>query len=63
MKSKIVKCVDCGEEHPRKELNRNFRCPDCAGRIMMKTIGQLMYKEGPEYEKWKAGLRAALNKL
>lgn len=63
MKSKIVKCVDCGVEHPRKELNRKFRCIDCGFPFMVKTINQIHDKSGPEYEKWKAQVKAAASSL
>lgn len=53
MKSKIVKCVDCGKEYPRKELNRHGRCRDCAWKLVGTVPYQLHYKEGPEYEKWR----------
>lgn len=55
--SKIVKCIDCGREFPRKELNRNFRCHDCAEKAMMDTRHQLWDKSGPYYEKWKAAMK------
>ena len=63
MKSKIVKCVDCGKEFPRKELNRNFRCHDCAWKKIGEIPHQLHEKSGPEYERWKAGIKAATAKL
>ena len=63
MKSKIVKCVDCGREFPRKELNRKFRCPDCRIKILRENMGQLMAHEGPQYEKWKTAVKASVAKL
>ncbi|MBA7677103.1 hypothetical protein ES703_85351 [subsurface metagenome] len=61
--SKIVKCVDCGREFPRKELNRMFRCRGCRIKISHDNAEQLMAKSGPEYEKWKQGVKAAAEKL
>ncbi|MBA7586539.1 hypothetical protein ES708_28541 [subsurface metagenome] len=63
MASKIVHCVDCNEEFPRKELNRNGRCQDCAMKVVGDNMRQLMAHEGPHYEKWKQSMRAAANKL
>ena len=63
MQSKIVKCVDCGEEHPRKELNRRFRCHDCAMKIVGQTMWELNRHEGPQYEKWKQAVKAATARL
>lgn len=61
--SKIVKCIDCGKEHPRKELNRMLRCPDFAWDAIGDICDQLMAHKGPYYEKWKQGMRAASEKL
>ena len=63
MKSKIVKCVDCGTEYPRKELNRNFRCHDCAWKKAGEIPVQLMAQSGPEYEKWKQSMKAVAERL
>lgn len=57
MKSKIVKCVDCGREFPRKELNQRFRCHDCAWKKVGETASQLHAHSGPEYENWKKAVR------
>ena len=62
-KSKVVKCVDCGKEYPRKELNRNFRCPDCRMKIVGENMWQLHRHEGPHYEKWRVAVKAAAGKL
>jgi len=63
MKSKIVPCVDCGKELPRKELNRNFRCIDCRVKAVGENCFQLMQHKGPRYEKWKEATRAAMSSL
>jgi len=63
MKSKRVKCVDCGKEFPRKELNRKFRCLACATKILRDNMGDLMAHEGPQYEKWKQSMKAAAERL
>uniref|UniRef100_A0A6H2A6K8 C2H2-type domain-containing protein n=1 Tax=viral metagenome TaxID=1070528 RepID=A0A6H2A6K8_9ZZZZ len=63
MESKIVSCIDCGKEYPRKELNRRFRCPDCAMRIIEENMLQLHRHEGPHYEKWRKAVQAAVGKL
>ena len=62
-RSKIVPCIDCGREFPRKELNRKFRCLDCAMLILPENIMQIQNKSGPLYEKWKKGMQAAAAKL
>jgi len=63
MKSKIVPCIDCGQELPRKELNRNFRCYDCCLKIMRETALGLQAHSGPHYEKWKQAVKTAAGKL
>lgn len=63
MESKIVKCVDCGKEFQRKRLNRKFRCHDCAWKKVGEVPAQLMAHSGPEYENWKAKVKAAADKL
>jgi len=61
--SKIVKCVDCGGEFSRKELNRHSRCRDCAWVAMREAMEQMYYHSGPYYEKWKARMKAATRRL
>lgn len=61
--SKIVPCVDCNEEFPRKELNRMGRCHDCAMAAVRDSMTQLHNKSGPYYEKWKKAVRTAAQKL
>ena len=51
--STIVKCVDCGKELPRKQLNRKLRCSDCALKKVRAVMTQMFKKSGPEYEHWK----------
>jgi len=63
MTSKIVKCVDCGREFPRKDLNRNFRCKECIIQIVRDNVVQLNAHEGPHYEKWKLALQTRIGKL
>lgn len=63
MASKIVKCVDCGKEFPRKELNRHFRCHDCAWDLVPKVATQLHDHSGPYYEKWKERMKAVAETL
>jgi len=63
MKSKIVKCIDCGQEFPRKELNRSFRCQDCRTKILVDNMQQLHDHSGPHYEKWREAVQAAARKL
>ncbi len=58
MKSKIVKCIDCGRESPRKELNHMLRCRDCAMKAVRETMEQMIEHSGPYYEKWKQSMRA-----
>ena len=61
--SKIVHCVDCNEEFPRKELNRKGRCQDCRVKIIRENMTQLRAHEGPLYEKWKGAVQAAAARL
>ncbi|MBA7675886.1 hypothetical protein ES703_84125 [subsurface metagenome] len=61
--SKIVHCVDCNEEFPRKELNRKGRCQECRIKIVRANMGQLMAHEGPHYEKWKKAIKTAAARL
>lgn len=63
MKSKIVECVDCGKEFPRKELNRKFRCRDCTMKIVEENMRGLLSHSGPHYEKWRKAYKAAAEKL
>lgn len=61
--SKIVPCVDCGREFPRKQLNRMGRCHDCAGKAAAEAAYQLYHHRGPYYEKWKDGIQKAAGRL
>ncbi len=63
MESKIVKCVDCGKEYPRKELNRHFRCHDCTWPKMLAVMTGMIEKTGPEYEKWRHAMKRAVGSL
>ena len=57
-RSKIVKCVDCRKEFPRKLLNRHCRCEMCAWDITAETMHQLHQHSGPLYEHWQAACKA-----
>ena len=61
--SKMTKCVDCGKEFPRKELNRRLRCWDCALKKMLAVGRQLHDRSGPEYEHWKEQIKAKIGRL
>jgi len=61
--SKIVHCVDCREEFPRKQLNRSGRCLECASRAIRDNMRQLRAHRGPWYEKWKSALKHAAGRL
>jgi len=63
MRSKIVPCVDCGREFPRKVLNHKFRCKDCGYKKVGEVVYQLHTKSGPEYEKWKEAVKYAADGL
>jgi hypothetical protein len=54
----LFKCVDCGKELPRKELNRHFRCLECVQKKVHDVVYQLHDHSGPEYEHWKEAMRA-----
>lgn len=61
--SRRTKCVDCGKEFLRKQLNRKFRCPECAWRKMCRVAEEIHSKSGPEYEHWKEKLEASLRRI
>ncbi len=61
--SKIVNCIDCGKESPRKELNRSGRCHDCAMAAVRDSTTQMHQKSGPYYEKWRTQVKASVDKL
>jgi len=63
MKSKIVKCIDCGDEQPRKELNRSFRCVECRMTALRDNMVQLRKHKGPAYDKWRTAMQAASSRL
>lgn len=58
--SKIVPCVDCQEMFPRKQLNRNGRCRECAWAALGDAMTQLHNHEGPFYEKWKDSMEKTI---
>ncbi len=60
--SKIVKCVDCGDEYPRKLLNQKSRCHYCAMKKELAVFRGLRYKSGPEYEHWKEQIKASIGR-
>ena len=61
--SGIYKCVDCGRDFTRKELNRNFRCKECRIKIVSDNMQQLMRHEGPLYDKWREKVKEAASRL
>jgi len=63
LKSRIYKCIDCWGDFTRKELNRKFRCKDCAMKALQDNMHALLNKHGAYYEKWKQSIRAAADKL
>jgi len=56
------KCVDCGKLLVDRD-RRSGLCVECAGRRVMDCARQLKEKKGPYYEKWKAGVKAAADRL
>lgn len=61
--SKIVRCVDCKREFPRKELNRHFRCKNCRVKKFLAVVEGMYKKQGPEYEHWKQRMKEAVGRL
>lgn len=61
--SKIVPCVDCQEEFPRKELNRMGRCDKCAFYAVRDAMTQFHNHAGPYYEKWKTRMKERIGRL
>lgn len=54
-------CIDCGKKKPG-EISTHGLCVDCAFSHMKESWKQLKTRSGPYYEKWKAGLKARLDK-
>lgn len=57
--SKIVECIGCKREFPRKSLNRNGRCEFCANIAGWDNMQQLKERSGPYYMQWKEACKAA----
>jgi len=56
------KCVECGNLLP-PGTRKDRLCGECAYRHVMESARQLKEKKGPYYEKWKAGVKAAAERL
>lgn len=56
----IGRCRDCGEMHP---LSHAKLCDECGMGRALAAVHQLNRKRGPVYEKWLAGMQAALERL
>lgn len=58
MKEKI--CPGCGKKFTGRSKYHSY---ECALPAMAEAVRQLREKEGPIYEKWKASLKAATERL
>lgn len=58
----IGKCIDCGIQLPLGRAKAGL-CPECAWKHQLENAKQLKEKKGPYYEKWKAGVKAAAERL
>lgn len=58
-RKKRINCKRCGQI---RRLNRKGYCDDCAHRRSDESIYQLQAKQGPFYDKWKAGVLKGLSK-
>lgn len=56
------KCIDCGSPLPPGK-RKDSLCGECAYKRVRESARQLKEKEGPYYEKWKAGVKAAAERL
>lgn len=53
------RCARCGR---LDYLSQNRLCPGCAFQAVKESVDQMRRKSGPVYEKWVAGIKAALEK-
>jgi len=53
-------CRACERVFDVKELSKSKLCRECADKLMLAAIIDLQRKFEPYYEKWKAGVRRAL---
>jgi len=56
---KSDRCNVCGEYKPGN-LSTNGICEKCGWERMKESVKQVKRKNGPYYEKWKAGLKRSL---
>lgn len=56
----MKRCVDCGNEFPKEELNRKGCCQECAMKRLREAAEQMEKREGPYYEKWLASKEKAI---
>lgn len=49
-------CTYCGRETTADQLSKRSVCIDCRIGIQHQTTWQLIHREGPYYERWRAGL-------
>lgn len=56
---KEKRCKECGSTH---NISQQYLCRECAWKHIAANTQQMRNKQGPYYEKWKAGMLAALNR-
>lgn len=59
---KEKKCVDCGKLLSSGK-HQSGLCRQCASWRVYENARQMKVKKGPYYEKWKAGVKAAADRL
>ena len=57
---KSYACVECANEYTAKNPTRNHCCLDCNVRHQQEAAEQILAREGPYYEKWRARVAAAV---
>jgi len=52
-------CIECNQVYYARKQKRNHLCPECGIKRAFEAARQMMAKEGPYYEKWKASQEMA----
>jgi ribosomal protein L37E len=58
---KIVNCKRCGKYSPN--LSRHKLCPECQSKAIYNAMIQLHQKKGEVFEKWRARMAQAMERL
>ena len=60
MRKKLKPCPECGLYFEGRSKYCSY---ECAYPAMKEAVDQILSKEGPIYEKWKARLKASMGNL